>query len=130
MESKTTLKFASVTATTAVTAAQTLTWSTASDKYRSAKLGAVNAVIVINVKTLGGGTTPSLTFDVQEHFSDAFIVGAAKTSAISATGVTTISSESQTGSQIVLGKGDDMQIVVTPTGSPTTVAYDIYITFY
>lgn len=107
------------------------TWST--DKIACNRMD-----VLFNVKTLTG-TSPTITFSVQERFSDVGFVETAKISTISATGKYYLANEGQTGQAGTsvftygfagLGKGIDKQIVSTVGGTVGTVTTDVYFIFY
>ncbi|MCL5436081.1 MAG: hypothetical protein M1275_03290 [Patescibacteria group bacterium] len=82
--------------------------------------------VVINVKTLGGGTSPSLAFSIQEKFSDVFVQTASATGSSVAKQIVLNSASGNGG----LGKGEQKQIVVTVSGSPTAVSADVYLVLF
>lgn len=119
------------------TAGETI--SAATDSIELASKEAVHADIIINLKTLTGGSSPTVTVAIQEYFSDVGWVETAVTAALSATGVYTLSADGQTGQTAaanskygfaMLGKGTKMQAVTTVAGSPTGVETDVYVVQY
>jgi hypothetical protein len=92
------------------------------------------ADFLLDVKTLGGGTTPSLTFSIQEGFADnagATIWAEAATITITATGKKWVTYDptgrsGDVGSNPGLGAGNSRKVVITASGSPTGVSADVY----
>lgn len=107
------------------------TWSTAKSEF-------CRMDVLLNVKTLTG-TSPTMTFSVQERFSDVGFVETAKSTAISTTGKYILSNDGQTGQTnttnisygfAMQGKGIDKQVVTTAGGTVGTFTADIYLIFY
>ena len=83
--------------------------------------------VLVNIKTLSGGTSPSMTFSVQELFSDTYFETA---NSGAKTAVSKFALRNADSSGGLLGKGETKQIVVTCGGSPSAVSADVYIVFY
>jgi hypothetical protein len=93
---------------------------------------------VINMKSIGGGTTPSLVFSFQELFNDNsgadVYIETASATGVSATGTILVTNRTTNrtkdfGGNPMLGEGGLKRIVVTPTGSPSGTNIDIYAVF-
>lgn len=81
--------------------------------------------VLINVKTLSGGTSPTVTIAVQEEFSDVFATTATST-ALTGTGTTFLTNASNP----MLGKGIAKNFVLTTGGSPSALSVDLYTIFF
>jgi hypothetical protein len=93
---------------------------------------------VINMKAIGGGTTPSLVFSFQELFNDNngadIYIETARATGVSATGTILVTNRTTNRSQDfggnpMLGEGGLKCIVITPTGTPSGTNIDIYAVF-
>lgn len=105
------------------------TWSSAKSEYDAMD-------VVLDVKTLTG-TSPTITFSIQEQFGGIF-AETAKSTAISATGKYILVSKGVPSSQTAnvqgqfpaLGRGIAKQVVTTAGGTIGTLSADIYLVFH
>lgn len=120
------IKFGTLTATTG----QTLTTPSGLDPS-SVYTGAREMDVIINVTSLSGGTSPTITASIQELFSDIY-VETGNSGSMNATGVTTITHDENGAANpnALLGKGLTKKVVSTIGGSPTGLSADVYLIFY
>lgn len=90
--------------------------------------------VLINQTALTG-TSPTMTYSVQENFSDHYFT-TATSSAIAATGETSLTHEEGSvsgganGAHPLLGKGIQKKIVATAGGTVATASADVYAVFF